>query len=69
MCDVNNLVIFLLFFPKVEYKYDKESMKGCVIPIVDDKITVLAQRNSEMNSDVSVDLTQKTIEVRCTKQI
>lgn len=38
---------------QVEYKYDKEIMKGCVIPVVDDKLTLLALKNNEMNSYVS----------------
>lgn len=41
-----------LFSPQVEYKYDKEIMKGCVIPVVDDKLTLLALKNNEMNSYV-----------------
>lgn len=28
-------------------------MKGCVIPVVDDKLTLLALKNNEMNSYVS----------------
>lgn len=42
-----------LFPSQVEYKYDKENMKGCVIPVVDDKLTLLALKNNEMNSYVS----------------
>lgn len=42
------------FGPQVEYKYDKEMMKGCVIPVVDDKFTVLALKNNEMASTVSL---------------
>lgn len=42
-----------LFPLQVEYKYDKENMKGCVIPVVDDKFTLLALKNNEMNSYVS----------------
>ncbi|XP_028981654.2 nebulin isoform X6 [Esox lucius] len=34
----------------VEYKYDKELMKGCVTPIVDDKLAVLAKQNSELSN-------------------
>lgn len=45
-----------LFSLQVEYKYDKEYMKGCVIPVVDDKLTLLALKNNEMNSYVSQDL-------------
>lgn len=41
------------FHPQVEYKYDKEMMKGCVIPVVDDKLTLLAMKNAEMASNVS----------------
>lgn len=41
------------FHPQVEYKYDKEIMKGCVIPVVDDKLTLLNMKNTEMASDVS----------------
>lgn len=55
----------LLIFPaaltllslQVEYKYDKEIMKGCVIPVVDDKLTLLALKNNEMNSYVRPVLT------------
>lgn len=39
--------------PQVEYKYDKEMLKGCVIPVVDDKYTLLCMKNAEMASDVS----------------
>lgn len=42
------------FVPQVEYKYDKEMMKGCVIPVVDDKFTVLALKNNEMASTVGL---------------
>lgn len=45
-------VIVLLL--QVEYKYDKEMMKGCVIPVVDDKLTILALKNAEMASAVSL---------------
>ncbi|KAL0963985.1 hypothetical protein UPYG_G00316080 [Umbra pygmaea] len=34
----------------VEYKYDKEMMKGCVSSIVDDKLAVLAKQNSELSN-------------------
>lgn len=47
------LILLPLFHPQVEYKYDKEMMKGCVIPVVDDKFTVLAMKNAEMASTVS----------------
>lgn len=40
-------------FTQVEYKYDKEMLKGCVIPVVDDKLTLLCMKNAEMASDVS----------------
>ncbi|XP_035859753.1 nebulin isoform X36 [Sander lucioperca] len=40
----------------VEYKYDKEMMKGCVIPVVDDKLTLLAMQHTEMASDVKYKL-------------
>lgn len=43
-----------LFHPQVEYKYDKEMMKGCVIPVVDDKLIVLCKQNAEMASNVSL---------------
>lgn len=29
-------------------------MKGCVIPVVDDKLTLLCKKNAEMASDVSL---------------
>ncbi|MEQ2203573.1 hypothetical protein XENOCAPTIV_000916 [Xenoophorus captivus] len=38
----------------VEYKYDKEMMKGCVIPVSDDKYTLLYKKNAEIASDVSI---------------
>lgn len=38
---------------QVEYKYDKEMLKGCVMSISDDKYTILAKQNSELASDVS----------------
>lgn len=44
----------LILPPQVEYKYDKEMMKGCVIPVVDDKLTLLAMKNNEMASTVSL---------------
>uniref|UniRef100_A0A8C7Z4Q9 Nebulin n=1 Tax=Oryzias sinensis TaxID=183150 RepID=A0A8C7Z4Q9_9TELE len=37
---------------RVEYKYDKEMMKGCVIPVATDMYTVMYKKNSEMASDV-----------------
>lgn len=46
----------MYFHPQVEYKYDKEMMKGCVIPITDDKYTLLYKKNAEMASDVSISL-------------
>ncbi len=39
---------------QVEYKYDKEMMKGCVMSVTDDKNTILAKQNSELASNVSV---------------
>ncbi len=47
------LISLPLFNLQVEYKYDKEMMKGCVIPVVDDKLTLLAMKNAEMASTVS----------------
>lgn len=47
------LILLPLFHPQIEYKYDKEMMKGCVIPVVDDKLTLLAMKNNEMASTVS----------------
>lgn len=38
---------------QVEYKYDKEMLKGCVISVTDDKNTLLAKKNAELSSDVS----------------
>ncbi len=38
---------------QVEYKYDKEMMKGCVMSVTDDKNTILAKQNSELASNVS----------------
>ncbi|XP_051938798.1 nebulin isoform X13 [Hippocampus zosterae] len=35
-----------------EYKYDKEYLKGCVIPVVDDKLTLLAQNNTQITSEL-----------------
>ncbi|CAB1328633.1 unnamed protein product [Coregonus sp. 'balchen'] len=34
----------------VEYKYDKEMMKGCVMSIVDDKLAVLAKKNADFSN-------------------
>ncbi|KAJ8012364.1 hypothetical protein DPEC_G00041930 [Dallia pectoralis] len=34
----------------VEYKYDKEMMKGCVMSIVDDKLAVLAKQNAQLSN-------------------
>ncbi|XP_046903110.1 nebulin isoform X4 [Hypomesus transpacificus] len=34
----------------IEYKYDKEMLKGCVMSVVDDKLTVLAKNNSDMSN-------------------
>lgn len=31
-------------------------LKGCVIPVVDDKLTLLCMKNAEMASDVSFSL-------------
>ena len=45
-----------MFHLQVEYKYDKESMNGCVIPVVDDKLTLLNMKNTEMASDVSIEM-------------
>lgn len=50
---VSNTAALTMFSLQVEYKYDKEIMKGCVIPVVDDKLTLLALKNNEMNSYVS----------------
>lgn len=47
-----NTASLTLLSLQVEYKYDKEIMKGCVIPVVDDKLTLLALKNNEMNSYV-----------------
>lgn len=38
---------------QVEYKYDREMLKGCVMPVTDDKYTILAKQNTELSSDVS----------------
>lgn len=38
---------------QVEYKYDKEMLKGCVMSIIDDKCTILAKKNTDLASDVS----------------
>ncbi|XP_029461331.1 nebulin isoform X6 [Rhinatrema bivittatum] len=35
-----------------EYKLDREFLKGCKLSVTDDKNTVLALKNAEMNSDV-----------------
>lgn len=43
----------IVFYQQVEYKYDKEMLKGCVIPVVDDKLTLLCMKNAEMASEVS----------------
>lgn len=51
--DITALILFWLFCPQVEYKYDREILKGCVTPVVDDKLTLLALKNNEMNSYVS----------------
>eukprot|EP00063_Salmo_salar_P045975 XP_014020810.1 PREDICTED: nebulin isoform X4 [Salmo salar] len=34
----------------IEYTYDKEMMKGCVISIVDDKLAVLAKMNADLSN-------------------
>ncbi|XP_036830632.1 nebulin isoform X33 [Oncorhynchus mykiss] len=34
----------------VEYKYDKEMMKGCVMSIVDDKLAILAKKNADFSN-------------------
>ncbi|CAB1347036.1 unnamed protein product [Coregonus sp. 'balchen'] len=34
----------------IEYKYDKEMMKGCVMSIVDDKLAVLAKMNADLSN-------------------
>ncbi|XP_048095566.1 nebulin isoform X15 [Alosa alosa] len=36
----------------IDYKYDKESLKGCVIAVPEDKLTELAKKNTEMYSNV-----------------
>ncbi|KAM9342293.1 nebulin [Pholidichthys leucotaenia] len=36
----------------VEYKYDKEMLKGCVIPVSEDKYTELYKNNAVMSSSV-----------------
>merc|ERR1719167_2107821 len=36
----------------IEYKYDKEMMKGCVMSVVDDKLTLLAKQNNDLSSNV-----------------
>lgn len=53
-CNGVGLMFLLLSHPQIEYKYDKEMMKGCVIPVVDDKLTLLAMKNAEMASEVSL---------------
>uniref|UniRef100_A0A3Q1HC41 SH3 domain-containing protein n=1 Tax=Anabas testudineus TaxID=64144 RepID=A0A3Q1HC41_ANATE len=51
--DMQQFVMFCnSLFTQVEYKYDKEMLKGCVIPVVDDKLTLLCMKNAEMASDV-----------------
>lgn len=45
-----------LLHPQVEYKYDKEMLKGCVIPVVDDKLTVLCKKNAELASEVNISI-------------
>ena len=37
-----------------EYKLDREFLKGCKLSVTDDKDTVLALRNSLIESDVSI---------------
>nr|XP_046219169.1 nebulin isoform X25 [Oncorhynchus gorbuscha] len=34
----------------IEYKYDKEMMKGCVMSIVDDKLAILAKKNADFSN-------------------
>ena len=48
--------IYFFMNPQIEYKYDKEMLKGCVMSVVDDKLTVLAKNNSDM-SNVSPSVT------------
>lgn len=43
----------IFFYSQVEYKYDKEMMKGCVMSVTDDKLSILAKKNAELGSDVS----------------
>lgn len=52
---------------QVEYKYDKEMLKGCVIPVTDDKLMLLRLQNSEMASEVSLTLVFKPQHKTCTK--
>ncbi|XP_077393753.1 nebulin [Festucalex cinctus] len=35
-----------------EYNYDRQILKGCVIPVVDDKLTLLAQKNTQITSEL-----------------
>lgn len=51
---------------QVEYKYDKEMLKGCVIPVTDDKLMLLRLQNSEMASEVSLTLVFKPQHKTCT---
>lgn len=48
-----SLFFTAIFYQQVEYKYDKEILKGCVIPVVDDKLTLLCMKNAEIASEVS----------------
>lgn len=50
------LIFRTVFNPQVEYKYDKEMMKGCVIPVSEDMYTQLYKKNAEMASQVSLSL-------------
>lgn len=36
-------------------------LKGCVIPVVDDKLTLLCMKNAEMASDVSFSLLRRQL--------
>lgn len=45
--------MIFFFNLQVEYKYDKEMLKGCVMSVTDDKYTILAKKNAELASDVS----------------
>lgn len=49
----SRLINGFLCNPQVEYKYDKEMLKGCVMSVTDDKYTILAKKNAELASDVS----------------